>query len=335
MERRHFDIGMPLLLLLLLPIIMSSSARGFNHGEGRSRKPPPPPGVGNVGQEPSLEPVKLQILDQYVVIGNGIVEVKLTNPGGQVTGVEYNGVDNLLEVVNHENDRGYWDVVWKGDGIIRKKGALDRLVCEKMSIITEKEEQVEVSFTRKWNSSLEGKPVPLNIDKRYGRFIMRRGSSGFYTYGIYEHSEQHPAFELANTRLVIKLRKDIFHEMALTDKRQREMPLPDDRLAPRGRTLDYPEAVLLVDPIEPQFKGQVDDKYEYSMENRDIKVHGWMSREQPSVGFWQITPSSEFRSGGPLKQFLASHVGPTNLAVRYSHTYRSRSKSNIHRFKCC
>ncbi|CAN1270661.1 Rhamnogalacturonate lyase [Linum perenne] len=149
---------------------------------------------------------------------------------------------------------------------------------------------------------------------------MRRGSSGFYTYAIYEHSNQHPAFELANTRLVMKLRKDKFHDMALSDNRQRPMPLPDDRLPPRGRTLAYKEAVSLVNPIEPEFQGEVDDKYEYSMESRDIKLHGWISRN-PSVGFWQVTPSSEFRSGGPLKQFLASHVGPTNLAVFHSTHY--------------
>lgn len=59
---------------------------------------------------------------------------------------------------------------------------------------------------------------------------------------------------------------------------------------------------------------QVDDKYEYSMESKDIKVHGWISTNN-SVGFWQITPSNEFRSAGPVKQFLGSHVGPTNLAV--------------------
>lgn len=39
---------------------------------------------------------------------------------------------------------------------------------------------------------------------------------------------------------------------------------------------------------------------------------------EPPLGFWQITPSDEFRSGGPLKQNLTSHVGPTNLAVHTS-----------------
>lgn len=59
---------------------------------------------------------------------------------------------------------------------------------------------------------------------------------------------------------------------------------------------------------------QVDDKYQYSCENKDNQVHGWISFNPP-VGFWQITPSDEFRSGGPLKQNLTSHVGPTTLAV--------------------
>jgi len=58
----------------------------------------------------------------------------------------------------------------------------------------------------------------------------------------------------------------------------------------------------------------VDDKYAYSCESKDIGVHGWISAD-PLIGFWQITPSNEFRTGGPLKQFLTSHVGPTNLGV--------------------
>lgn len=33
-------------------------------------------------------------------------------------------------------------------------------------IILQEEDQVEVSFTRNWDPSLEGRVVPLNIDKR-------------------------------------------------------------------------------------------------------------------------------------------------------------------------
>ena len=38
---------------------------------------------------------------------NGMVRVTLSNPEGIVTGIEYNGIDNLLEVLNEESNRGY------------------------------------------------------------------------------------------------------------------------------------------------------------------------------------------------------------------------------------
>lgn len=45
--------------------------------------------------------------------------------------------------------------------------------------------------------------------------------------------------------------------MAIEDKRQRFMPVPDDREANRGKALAYPEAILLFNPVEPNFKGEV------------------------------------------------------------------------------
>ena len=107
--------------------------------------------------------------------------------------------------------------------------------------------------------------------------------------------------------------------MAISDDIQRYMPSAADRDEPRGTPLAYKEAVLLVNPQEPQFKGEVDDKYEYSMDNKDNAVHGWITGGggHPSpMGFWVITPSNEFKSGGPMKRELTSHVGPTSLTVR-------------------
>jgi rhamnogalacturonan endolyase len=107
--------------------------------------------------------------------------------------------------------------------------------------------------------------------------------------------------------------------MATSDDIQRYMPSEADRDAPRGALLAYKEAVLLVDPVEPQFKGEVDDKYQYSLDNKDNAVHGWISSNHhpsiPAVVFWVITPSNEFKSGGPMKRELTSHVGPTSLAM--------------------
>ncbi|XP_021832103.1 probable rhamnogalacturonate lyase B [Prunus avium] len=260
--------------------------------------------------------VKLLIQDRHVMMDNGIVQVTLSNPDGIVTGIRFNGIDNLLEIRNEEINRGYWDLVWSS-ATTGTTGIFDVIKGTSFTVIMESEEQVELSFTRAWDPSQEGKLVPLNIDKR---FIMLRGSSGFYSYAIYEHLREWPAFQLGETRIAFKLRKDKFHYMAMADNRQRNMPLPDDRLPSRGQALAFPEAVLLVNPVEPELKGEVDDKYQYSCDNKDNKVHGWICTEPP-VGFWQITPSNEFRSGGPFKQNLTSHVGPTTLAMFLSAHY--------------
>ncbi|XP_022768502.1 rhamnogalacturonate lyase B-like isoform X2 [Durio zibethinus] len=262
--------------------------------------------------------VQLQIQDTHVVIDNGILQLTLSNPEGIVTGIQYNNIDNLLEVLNEESNRGYWDLVWNSPGSAGTTGTFDVIKGTSFNVIVENDDLVEVSFTRMWDTSQEGKLVPLNIDKR---FIMLRGCSGFYSYAIYEHLKDWPGFNLDETRIAFKLRKDKFHYMAMADNRQRYMPLPDDRLPERGQALAYPEAVLLVDPVEPEMKGEVDDKYQYSCDNKDSHVHGWICTDQPAVGFWMITPSNEFRSGGPVKQNLTSHVGPTTLAVFLSAHY--------------
>ncbi|WCJ35666.1 Rhamnogalacturonate lyase family protein [Euphorbia peplus] len=272
---------------------------------------------GDIHESPP--PVTLQIQNKYAVVDNGFFQVSIAIPEGFVAGIQYNGIANLLEVLNDEADRGYWDLVWSDESTTRKKGNFDRMDGTTFKVVVENEEHIELSFSRTWNSSLHGQLVPLNIDKR---FIVKRGSSGMYTYAIYEHLKEWPAFNLDNTRLAFKLRKDKFDYMAISERRQRYMPSPDDRLKGRGEVLAYPEAVLLVDPIKPQFKGEVDDKYEYACESINNRVHGWISNaNDTSSGFWLITPSYEFRSGGPLKQYLTSHVGPTSLSVFHSTHY--------------
>lgn len=119
------------------------------------------------------------------------------------------------------------------DGLDRTGQFLCRMEGTSFKVIVENEEQVELSFTRLWDPSMEGKLVPLNIDKRcmlvqidvvlltfigvglfrfcfcFGRYIMLRGSSGFYSYAIYEHLEEWPAFNIDNTRIAFKLREDM------------------------------------------------------------------------------------------------------------------------------
>ncbi|CAL5393769.1 unnamed protein product [Camellia sinensis] len=81
---------------------------------------------------------------------------------------------------------------------------------------------------------------------------------------------------------------------------------------------------LWFDVILEKYQGHlpslVDDKYQYSCDDKDNRVHGWIC-SNPAVGFWMITPSDEFRTCGPVKQDLTSHVGPTTLSMFFSTHY--------------
>ncbi|KDO40183.1 hypothetical protein CISIN_1g0067411mg, partial [Citrus sinensis] len=185
---------------------------------------------------------------RLVVMDNGLVQVTLSNPEGEVIGIKYNEIDNVLETQNEEDNRGYWDVVWYEP---EKQGSYDKLIATDFKVIMQDENQVEVSFTRTWNISLRGSLAPLNVDKRY---IMRRGVSGFYFYAIMERKEGWPDVDMDQIRTVFKLQQNKFHFMAISNDRQRIMPMPEDRAT--GQPLAYPEAVLLTDPINPDLRGE-------------------------------------------------------------------------------
>ncbi|XP_054775908.1 uncharacterized protein LOC129284447 [Prosopis cineraria] len=266
--------------------------------------------------QPSTSPaVKLDEKNHnQVVMDNGIIRVTLSRPEGYVLAISYNGIDNVLEAQNGNDNRGYLDVVWN-QGFQKIKGT-------KFSVIEKTEDQLEVSFLREWTSSMIGS-VPIKIDMRY---IMRRGDSGYYSYAIFERPKGFPAARVFQIRLVYKLRQDKFHYMAISGKRQRVMPTAEDRST--GQKLAYPEAVLLTNAKDPRIRGEVDDKYQYSAENKDNCVHGWISFDtEPHTGFWVIAPSNEFRNAGPHKQDLTSHVGPTSLAMFVSTHYAGTNVS--------
>ncbi|BFI25401.1 rhamnogalacturonan endolyase [Marchantia polymorpha subsp. ruderalis] len=249
-----------------------------------------------------------------IILDNCILQVTLSKPGGIVTCIRYGGLDNLLEIHNKEINRGYWDLNWsEPDG----KDNFDVPTGTEFQIIHADRDKIEVSFVRPYDPNHHWPMVPLNIDKR---FVLLRGHSGFYSYGIYERPYGFPDFNLNQTRITFKLRKDRFHYMAIADNKLRLMPSPDDLCHDRCQELAYPEAVLLTKPVNIVLQGEVDDKYQYSCSNRENRVHGWISTD-PSIGFWIITPSYEFRNGGPTKQNLTCHVGPTCLAMFHSAHY--------------
>ncbi|XP_010555415.1 PREDICTED: uncharacterized protein LOC104824916 [Tarenaya hassleriana] len=282
-----------ILSLLLLPLVLSVPTRN---------------------RTPTVEQIRNRHGEREVIVDNGIIRVRFSSPQGLITGIIYKGIDKVLNP--RLRTRGYWDITWQAEDIPMR---LDRVEGTKFRVINRNEEQVEISFTRTWDFSMHGSHVPLNVDKRY---IIRNNSSGIYTYGIFERLPEWPEVEMGLIRVTFKLNPERFDYMAVADERQREMPRDEDRDIRHGRAkpLDYKEAVLLTNPHNPSFKNEVDDKYQYSCEIRDNKVHGWISTNS-RVGFWIISPSAEYRSGGPIKQELTSHVGPTAISTFISEHY--------------
>ncbi|KAM1052977.1 hypothetical protein FF1_000503 [Malus domestica] len=265
------------------------------------------------GSNNGLDQMLIKTKNQ-VVMDNGIVRLTFSYPGGDVIGIKYKGIDNLLEIKNQENNRGYWDVVWNN----KETGGIDKLQGRRFKIITARADQTEISFTKTYDISRGNATLSMNVDKRY---IMQRGRAGFYAYSIFERPKGWPGLDIDQIRIVYKLQQDKFQFMAVSDDRQRVMPTADDRS--NGIKLAYPEAVLLTNPSNPDLRGEVDDKYQYSSEDKDNKVHGWICTK-PAVGFWIITPSDEFRTAGPFKQDLTSHVGPTALSMFVSTHYAGK-----------
>ncbi|GMP75517.1 hypothetical protein CsSME_00032573 [Camellia sinensis var. sinensis] len=73
------------------------------------------------------------------------------------------------------------------------------------SVIHTSNEKLELSFRSTYDPSTPGIRLPLSVDLRY---IMRSGVSGFYCYAIYERPPGCRAFDLAQTRMVFKLRRE-------------------------------------------------------------------------------------------------------------------------------
>ncbi|GBG65224.1 hypothetical protein CBR_g50015 [Chara braunii] len=218
---------------------------------------------------------------------------------------------------------GYYDMVWADCNVVRPKhgcAKYERFGADEYRRITSESntDHVEISFVQLPGKGGQGAPVTIDM-----RYVMRRGESGFYSYLIIDHEKGKPEIHIGELRLVLRLRPDIFTYAALADNRRRTMPQPGDLSAARSSPLEFKEARLLTNPVNPDFKNEYDHKYHYSADIKDMIVHGWVAPSaDPAVGIWMISPSRmEYMGGGPEKQDLTVQVGPIILNMLHSGHY--------------
>ncbi|PRQ51956.1 putative rhamnogalacturonate lyase [Rosa chinensis] len=96
--------------------------------------------------------VKMVNTSDSIVLDNGLVQLTFSNPAGDVIGIRYGGIDNLLEIHNKPTNRGYCDLNWNNLG--EKSSIFERVLGTEFRVITATEDQIEISFTRTYNVSL-------------------------------------------------------------------------------------------------------------------------------------------------------------------------------------
>ncbi|GBG69943.1 hypothetical protein CBR_g4769 [Chara braunii] len=214
-------------------------------------------------------------------------------------------------------------------------------------------DRIEISFLSTFNASIYGngsavnasqetrrraRDAPINFDIRY---VMESGKAGIYTYLILDHTSDQDHLLLVELRMVVRLRPDLFRYAAIDENRFRVMPSSLDMQDERSRILWIVETRLLTNPINPALLNEVDHKYHYSMDSKDTSVIGWVSKggqaggagggggggngKSNDIGVWWVTPHrTEWMGGGPMKQDLTVHTGPSMLLMLHSLHYGTR-----------
>ena len=225
--------------------------------------------------------------DAAYTLSNGIVTARVSKRSGDLTSLEYHGLETLASNSGHPG--GYWshDVSGGAGGI---KTAIT--IEPKTNGGDRGEVSIKgISGGKKMGHGAGAAPdgnFPADIEIRYS---LGRGESGIYTYCIFDHLPEYPAGSMGEARFLHKL-AECFDWMTLDNK----------------RNMAYPKEV------------HEGDKYIYTAVQFDHPVYGWSSPTN-QVGFWLVNPTVEYLSGGPTKTEFLCHRDTTQVAAPCVHNY--------------
>lgn len=236
-------------------------------------------------------PVSLGESERTFFLDNGILQVRIEKPTGEVFSIRYRGLELLAQNSSGGALGGYWSSVG------RARGGSQQSAVVRIDPRNNDGERVEVSCN--FHNAPGSTNSPLDVDVRYA---LGRGESWLYTYLAWAHRPGYPGFGVGEARYAVKLNPDVFDFMTIDRDRNRQMPSPADWDA--GTPLNLKEARRLTTGIH---KGTAEHKYDYSALIYDIPAYGWSSTKH-NIGLWFINPSFEFMAGGPTKAELTGHL---------------------------
>jgi rhamnogalacturonan endolyase len=227
-------------------------------------------------------------------LDNGIVKISVLKSSGKLTSLIYHG----REMLNRSEG---WEQYPSGD--ISRSVTIDPAQNDG--------QRAEVS--------VKGVNGRMDLEVRYA---LERGSSGFYTYGIYSHGADYPAAGEGESRFINQL---IPAFDWLSVDADRNMPMCSNRDEANGVVVHAKEQRILSTGL---YKNSVEHKYSYCAEMYQLPAYGWSSIKD-HIGIWMINPSNEYLGGGPTRIDLVCHMGATMLDYWTSGHYAGGAECNI------
>ena len=265
---------------------------------------------GGTGTGPA---VTLTDSGSTVTIANGIISLLCTKSGATINQINYtynNGGGTVTnQVLSGGNNGGqlYWELGGFGTGSYTYT-----LVSDPAS---NGGAYAEISLL-----SSSGTNGLMEV-----HFSMLRGSTGFYVTAIWGHRSTDGPMGMGETRDNIYA-GSIFNWMSVDATRNRVMEVSG------GSAIGVQGAPVEVSLwTNGMYAGQYEDKYKYSADLGVNHVWGWSSVgvAGKNVGLWNISASSEYCNGGPLKRELMEHIGTTILNMHNGGHYGMGSDGNF------
>lgn len=215
-----------------------------------------------------------------VILNNGIVSVEISKTSGNILSLHYQGFSVLSRPAYLDWHTGVNNHIRDGQFSLRTDPRSNG------------GEMAEVSIAQKYS----GHGAAFDVELHH---ILRRGDSGFYSFAVFRHPQSYPPARMAQSRMVFRVRDDLFNFINVDDHRREFMPPSDTPFQELG-----PKESLRM--TAGPWKGFITDKYHFFTDAGEHFVHGWSGTNQ-NLGCWVLYGSTEDQNGGPTKQHNTAH----------------------------